>query len=31
VLPSGLINRAGDQVTYELWFNAQTSGALLQM
>ena len=30
-LPKGLINQAGNQVTYELWFNAQTSGALLQM
>jgi hypothetical protein len=30
-LPNGLINQAGNQVTYELWFNAQTSGALLQM
>ena len=29
-LPSGLINQAGNQVTYEVWFNAQTSGALLQ-
>ncbi len=30
-LPNGLINHAGNQVTYELWFNAQSSGALLQM
>jgi hypothetical protein len=36
-LPMGLINQAGNlnqavgQATYELWFNAQTSGALLQM
>jgi hypothetical protein len=30
-LPKGLINQAGNEVTYELWFNAQTSGALLQM
>jgi hypothetical protein len=36
-LPMGLVNQAGDpkqavgQATYELWFNAQTSGALLQM
>jgi hypothetical protein len=30
-LPNGLINQAGNQVTYEVWFNAQTSGALLQM
>ena len=29
-LPNGLINQAGNQVTYEVWFNAQTSGALLQ-
>jgi hypothetical protein len=29
-LPNGLIDQAGNQVTYELWFNAQTSGALLQ-
>ena len=30
-LPNGLIDQAGNQLTYELWFNAQTSGALLQM
>lgn len=30
-LPEGLINKAGNRVTYELWFNAQTSGALLQL
>jgi hypothetical protein len=36
-LPMGLINQAADatqavrQATYELWFNAQTNGALLQM
>src|SRR5262249_51429397 len=29
-LPKGLINQAANPVTYEVWFNAQTSGALLQ-